>query len=292
MKLVSFNDFRIGVLDGDQLLDITAELPDGSSFWPQARMNWLIENLGEHVTSELGAHSPSVPLSEVRLLPPIPAPGQVYALPANFRAHLTELGDRTVSGGLTAREKGFFLKSTASISGPADPILLPRASSRRFDHECEVAVVIGQHCRDVPSSSADDVVFGYMPLLDLSMRIEPGRFEEERTMRKSFESFTPIGPALVTKDEVGPLSSLTSQLRVNGELRQQAPLSHMIVDVHEAIELISSVVELRPGDIIAMGTPAGVGPLEPGDVIQIAVDRIGQMDLEVTERDDIAPKAY
>jgi len=292
MKLVSFDDFRVGVLDGEVVTDLTDLLPRESTFWPRVRMNWLIEH-GQELLGEVSeASGPQLPVSDIRLLSPVPAPGQVYALPANYRAHLGELGSRSVSQGRTAREQGFFLKSTASISGPSDPILLPRASTRRFDHECEVAAIIGRRCRDVPASAAREVVFGYAPLVDMTMRIERGEFEEERTMRKSFESFTPVGPALVTSEEVGPLEAINSRLLVNGEVRQQASLSDMIVGVGEAIELISSVVELRPGDIIATGTPSGVGPVGAGDTVEIEVDRMGRMRLEVRERDDIAPKAY
>jgi 2-keto-4-pentenoate hydratase/2-oxohepta-3-ene-1,7-dioic acid hydratase in catechol pathway len=279
---------------GADIVDVTSVLPSTSDFWPQARMLWLIEHERE-VRDRLVEQSEQgkrLPLSTVHLLPPVPVPRQVYALPGNFNAHLGELGSRSVSNLRTAREQGFFLKSAASISGPADPIQLPRASGRRYDHECEVAVVIGQTCRDVPASRAIEVAFGYMPLVDVTLRIERGEFEEERSMRKSFATFTPTGPALVTAQEVESLTGLVSRLRVNGQLRQEACLSDMIVDVNEAIELVSSVVELRPGDLIAMGTPAGVGPIAPGDLLEISIDELGSMRIPIQERDDVAPRAF
>jgi 2-keto-4-pentenoate hydratase/2-oxohepta-3-ene-1,7-dioic acid hydratase in catechol pathway len=258
-------------------------------------MNWLIghwDEFGAEVRAAAEARARVHRVGDVTLRAASPAPRQLFALPANFRKHLTELGTRSVSKGRTAREQGFFLKSSGSVIGAGEEIVLPRGSTRRFDHECELAVVIGRPGRDVPRAEAMDLVFGFSTLIDLTMRIEPGTFEEERSMRKSFESFTPIGPYLVTADDVGPLEGLVSRLSVNGELRQRAPLRDLIVDVPEAIELVTSVVPVFPGDVIAMGTPEGVGPVEPGDTVTIDIDRIGQMTLPVLARASASPRRY
>jgi 2-keto-4-pentenoate hydratase/2-oxohepta-3-ene-1,7-dioic acid hydratase in catechol pathway len=259
-------------------------------------MNWLVEHwteLAPAVGTCVAERRVTRRVDQVVLRAPNPAPGQVFALPSNYRAHLNELGSRTITkGGRTAREQGFFLKSSGSLVGAGESIVLPHGSARRFDHECELAVVIGRPTRDVGRDEALDAVFGYSTLIDMSMRIEPGEHEEERTMRKSFESFTPVGPYLVTADEVGPLDGLTSALSVNGEVRQRATLADMIVGVGEAIELISSVVPLHPGDVIAMGTPQGVGPLAPGDEVSITIDGIGAMTLPVRERDVASPRPF
>jgi 2-keto-4-pentenoate hydratase/2-oxohepta-3-ene-1,7-dioic acid hydratase in catechol pathway len=126
-------------------------------------------------------------------------------------------------------------------------------------------------------------VFGYTCLVDATMRIDPDGRAEERSMRKSFETFTPLGPWIVTADEVGDPSNLRNQLFVNGECRQDATTADLIVPIPELIELASSVLTLEPGDVIATGTPEGVGPIRPGDELAIRIERIGEMRLRVGE---------
>lgn len=135
-------------------------------------------------------------------------------------------------------------------------------------------------------------VFGYSCLIDGTMRIEPGSGEEERTMRKSFASFTPLGPYLVTADEVPEPHGLRNRLSVNGETRQDANTVDMIVGIAELIELISSVLPLSPGDVIATGTPEGVGPLNVGDEVTIEIERVGQMSLGVYQTDAVSPRPF
>lgn len=294
MKLAVFDEFKVGVVSGESVHDVTAVLPKSLDDTPEQRINWLIRHwtVAEGIVAERAQGVEPKPLAEVTLRPCSPAPSHVFALPANYRTHIGELGDRSVSKGRSAREQGFFLKAPGSLTGADEAIQLPRGSDRRFDHECELAVVIGSTTSHVPREQALDHVFGYACLIDVTMRIERDRFEEERSMRKSFSSFTPLGPCLVTADEVGDPQELTSRLSVNGELRQSARLADMIVGVAEAIELISSVVPLQPGDVIASGTPAGVGQLRPGDVVQISIDRLGSMQLPVVEREAAAPRPY
>ena len=176
--------------------------------------------------------------------------------------------------------------------GHGGTIELPRGSTRRFDHESELAVIIGQGGRDIPRERAWSHVFGYACLIDATMRIEAEQFEEERSMRKSFAGFTPLGPWIVTADEVGDPQALDNRLWVNGELRQQANTGEMIVGVAELIELVSSVLPLQPGDVIASGTPEGVGPFAPGDTLRIAIERVGEMTVQVREREGVSPRAY
>ncbi|NDZ17675.1 fumarylacetoacetate hydrolase family protein [Variovorax sp. WS11] len=135
-------------------------------------------------------------------------------------------------------------------------------------------------------------VFGYACLIDATMRIEPGVAEEERSMRKSFESFTPLGPFLVTADEVPNAEALQNRLWVNGTLRQEANTAEMIVGVAELIELISSVLPISPGDVIATGTPEGVGPFQAGDAIKIEIESVGHMTLAVREDSQRAPRPF
>ncbi len=294
MKLASFNDHRIGVVEGDQLFDVTGVVPQALDDLPAQRMNWLITNWKDQKSriEALRRDAKPVAVGSVTLLPPSPSPSHVFAAPANYRKHLGELGARSVSKGRTAREQGFFLKAPGSLVGAGGVIQLPKGSARRFDHESELAVIVGRRAWHVPRAEALQYVFGYSCLIDATMRIEPGVAEEERSMRKSFAGFTPLGPYLVTADEVADAQNLQNRLWVNGELKQEANTKDMIVDIPELIELISSVVPLNPGDVIATGTPEGVGPFAPGDTVRIAIESVGDMTLKVAERDVAAPRAY
>ncbi|SDV47170.1 fumarylacetoacetate hydrolase family protein [Chitinasiproducens palmae] len=296
MKLAVFNDFRIGVVAGHVLRDVTGVLPSELNLVPAQRMNWLIAHWTDYEAPirDRGADDSVMAsaIDDVTLLAPVPAPPHIFAAPANYRKHLHELGARSVSKGRTAREQGFFLKAPGSIIGPGARIELPRNSLRRFDHESELAVIVGQGGRNIHRDDAMKHVFGYSCLIDGTMRIEPGSGEEERTMRKSFASFTPLGPYLVTADEVPEPHALRNRLSVNGEVRQDANTADMIVGIAELIELVSSVLPLSPGDVIATGTPEGVGPLTVGDEVSIEIDRIGQMSLRVHSADVVSPRPF
>jgi 2-keto-4-pentenoate hydratase/2-oxohepta-3-ene-1,7-dioic acid hydratase in catechol pathway len=291
VKLALFDDYRVGVVEGDLVYDVTAAVP-GADARPPVFVNTLIAQWSERAP-ELVRERERVaarPLAEVRLLPPSPWPAQIIAAPGNYRKHLAEMGTLRVSPpGKTARDQGFFLKSPASLTGAGRGILLPRGSQRRFDHESELGVVIGRVTRNVRREDALDYVFGYTCVVDVTMRIEPDGRAEERSMRKSFETFTPLGPWIVTADELGDPSSLRNELFVNGERRQNATTADMIVGVQELIELASSVVTLYPGDVIATGTPEGIGPIKPGDEVAIRIERIGEMRLTVGETADVSP---
>src|SRR4029079_10549899 len=149
-----------------------------------------------------------------------------------------------------ANDQGFFLKANSSLSGPADPIVLPPLRNRETHHECELAIIIGKGGRDIPLQSALDHIFGYSCLLDLVVR-----GKEERVMRKSFDTFCPLGPWIVTADEIADPFDIGLELRVNGELRQKANTRDLIVDIPNMITMASSTMTLFPGDIIATGAP-------------------------------------
>lgn len=295
MKIASFNDHRVGVVDGSELYDMTGALPDFLRELPRQRVNWLIANWPsvQGLFRDYRRAGKPLPLDAVQLLAANPAPQHVFAAPANYRKHIGELGDRAVTqGGRSAREQGFFLKAPGSLVGGSGAILLPRGSERRFDHESELAVIVGRQARNVSREQAMDHVFGYSCLVDATMRIEKGVAEEERSMRKSFETFTPLGPWIVTADEVPSPASLKNQLWVNGELRQSANTREMIVGIAELIELVSSVLTLQPGDVIATGTPEGVGPFAPGDEVRIEIEQVGSMTLPVRECEVRAPRPF
>ncbi len=295
MKLAVFNDHRVGLVEGDDLYDVTEAVPGVSDAWPPVYMTRLIADWDRVAPKLIEARRSATPrpIASVTLRAPMPFTGNIVAAPANYRKHVGELGERgVVKAGQSPNEIGFFLKSTSSIAGPDRGIELPRGSTRRFDHESELAVVVGRTARNVRRQDALAHVFGYACLIDVSMRLEPGRPAEERVTRKSFDTFTPFGPWIVTADEIPDPQSLSNRLWVNGELRQDANTRDMTVDVAGLIELVSSVMTLRPGDIIASGTPEGVGPLKPADTVRIAIERVGDMTLTVREAAEQAPRMF
>jgi 2-keto-4-pentenoate hydratase/2-oxohepta-3-ene-1,7-dioic acid hydratase in catechol pathway len=295
MKIASFNDYRVGIVGAAGITDVTDALPAFLAELPAQRINWLIAHWDQMKPGLEKAAAAGRPLqpADVTLLPANPAPPHIYAAPANYQKHIGELGSRTVTpAGRSAREQGFFLKAPASLVGSGGTILLPKGSARRFDHESELAVIIGKEARNVPRAEAMQYVFGYACLIDGTMRIEKGTGEEERTMRKSFDTFTPMGPYLVTADEIADPGALQNRLWVNGELRQHANTSEMIVGIAELIEMVSSVLTLRPGDVIASGTPEGVGPMAPGDTVRIEIESVGDMTVTVREHPQASPRAY
>ena len=294
MKIAVFDDDRVGLVEEDLIYDVTAAVPDAGPEFPRVYMSRLIAQWDRRKADieKARREARARPLSEVTLRAPNPFPLHVVAAPVNYRKHIGEIGTRSVSGGASAVERGFFLKASSSVIGAGEAIRLPRGSTRRFDHESELAVVIGRQARNVPREQALSHVFGYCCLIDVTLRIEPGRFEEERVARKSFDTFTPVGPYIVTADEIGDPGDLANRLWVNDELRQDSRTSALILDVPGLIEWASSVMTLQPGDIIATGTPEGVGQFSPGDRVRMEIERVGSMTLPVVEDEDFAPRRF
>jgi len=281
VKIARFDGGRIGVIAGDQIIDVTSICGVDTAEWPPMGMVRVIADfdaLRPKIEAAV-AKGGGKPLSGVRLETPVPWPNKLLALPNNYAAHSAEMKGRDYAvGGLAgAGEAGFFMKANSSLCGPADTIELPKDRlDRLFHHECELAIIVGKRGRYVKAADADEYIFGYACLLDMTMR-----GKEERVMRKSYETFTPVGPWITTREEVGPTANLNLNLWVNGELRQHALVSEMIVGIHEAIEMISACTTIEPGDIIASGTMAGVGPVVDGDSVKITIDNVGTMTLPV-----------
>jgi 2-keto-4-pentenoate hydratase/2-oxohepta-3-ene-1,7-dioic acid hydratase in catechol pathway len=229
--------------------------------------------------SEAMRSAKRMPLSQVKLNCPILWPNKVIAYPANYHDHISEMKTGTgLISTFNASGQGFFLKANSSLSGPLDPIVLPPLANREIHHECELAIVIGKGGRDIAPERALQHIFGYSCLIDVVVR-----GKEERVMRKSFDSFCPMGPYLVTADEIPDYADIDLELSVNGELRQKANTRDLIVGVPEMIAMASSVMTLFPGDIIASGTPAGVGRLKANDRVEIRIAGVGEMKLDVTQ---------
>jgi 2-keto-4-pentenoate hydratase/2-oxohepta-3-ene-1,7-dioic acid hydratase in catechol pathway len=275
MKLVSFDDYKIGIVHDDKVIDVSDLAGAAPGQWPSVAMNHLIADFPALKTKlDSATTRPGVPLATVKLRTPVPGASKVIAYPINYHKHGQEMGSS-----YRANAQGFFLKPPSSLSGATEPIALPPvASDRRIDHECELAIVIGKKGRDISRESWHEHVFGYSCLIDATVR-----GKEERVARKAFDSFCPVGPWIVTADEVGDPSALQGRLWVNDELRQDANTSDLIIDVPGMIEMASSIMTLYPGDIIASGTPAGVGPIKPGDKVRIEFERVGSMTIDVIQ---------
>jgi 2-keto-4-pentenoate hydratase/2-oxohepta-3-ene-1,7-dioic acid hydratase in catechol pathway len=281
VKIARFDEGRIGVVKDDEIYDVSAACGIDPKEWPPVGIVRVIADwasLRPKIEAAIAGGS-GRPLSAVKLRTPDPWPNKLLALPSNFRDHHEEMRGRSYAtpGGVTADAAGFFMKANSSMIGAGEAIVVPSDKpDREFHHECELAIIIGKRGRRIPVDKALDHVFGYACLIDVTMR---GR--EERVMRKSYETFCPVGPWITTADEVGDPFELDMRLWVNGELRQHSQPKHMIVGIREAIAMCSEVTTLEPGDIIASGTMAGVGPLKPGDEVTIEIERVGKMTLPV-----------
>ncbi|MGW1712846.1 fumarylacetoacetate hydrolase family protein [Streptomyces sp. NPDC002156] len=281
MKLSMFDDFRLGVwARDDSIVDVTSVLPETAR--PSDRMSALIADWAR-VESEIrdAARSTGRPRSQVTFRPPQPRPSKILAAPVNHGPHREEMiaagAFKDVPG--TIEKYVAFLKAPSSIVGPDGSIEHPDPT-RRIDYEAELGIVIGAPARQVSRGNALSHVFGYLALIDVTMR-----GDEDRSYRKSFDTFTPLGPAIVTADEIPDPSVLELELRVNGRLRQKGRVADLIYDVAQLIEVYSRAMTLEPGDIIASGTPDGVGPLTPGDEVSLEVSHVPPLTIRVTARD-------
>lgn len=226
--------------------------------------------------------------SDVTLMPAIPNPRTIYLLAGNYQSHITE-------GGAAPVEKEFitprpFIKPGTAVIGTGDPIRIP-PDSDTLDYEIEIAAVIGKGGRMIPEEQVGDHVVGHVVFNDISARslkIAEGRKERsgdsffDWLLGKWCDTFAVIGPYLVTSDETGDPTGLEMSLRVNGELRQHSSAGEMIFSIPESIAFLSRFVTLRPGDLLCMGTPGGVGAttetyLQPGDLVEAEIDQLGKL---------------
>ena len=272
MHLFRFDGGRIGITVDAASYDITEALGVDPRDWPPVQMVALIADF-ERRTRGVTRHPRSRPIdvAGVRLDVPIEWPNKLIAFPVNYAKHGEEMKSKH-----RADLTGFFLKANSSLSGPNDPIVLPDLPGREIHHECELGIVIGKRGRNIPREQAFEYVFGYACLIDVVVR-----GSEERVMRKSYDTFCPFGPWITTADEVPDPGNIQARLWVNGQLRQDANTRDLILDIPGMVELSSRVATLFPGDIIATGTPEGVGPIRSGDRVRIAIEHLGEMTLLV-----------
>jgi 2-keto-4-pentenoate hydratase/2-oxohepta-3-ene-1,7-dioic acid hydratase in catechol pathway len=288
MRLCRFGSDRLGVVERETVRDVTAALDVLPAYrYPFPPHDVLIASLEKVLArvKEVLPEAPAVPLAGVELLSPVANPGKIIAAPVNYQKHLDEVkGDSQIHAGnpahtVTIQNAGLFLKATSSLAGAGEGIAVVKPD-RRTDHEVELVVVIGRPARHVPRTDALRYVAGYCIGLDVSIR-----GSEDRSFRKSPDSYSVLGPWLVTADDIPDPGGLDLQLSVNGTLRQKSNTSYLILGVPELIELASSFYTLYPGDVIFTGTPEGVSPIQSGDEISASVERIGTMDVRVRAAD-------
>jgi 2,4-didehydro-3-deoxy-L-rhamnonate hydrolase len=282
MRLCRFDDNRLGLVRGDEVLDVTpviARLP--AQRWPLPKGDPLIAALDElrpHIEAE-ARRAVARPLSQVTLLSPVANPSKIVCAPVNYKRHLEEArADAEIHHQKQVEEiqrVGLFLKATSALVGPSAGVAL-RYLDRRNDHEVELALVIGKAADRVKAADALQYVAAYAIGLDMTIR-----GPEERSLRKSGDSYCVLGPWMVTADEFTNPDRRDLSITVNGEPRQKANTKDLVLGLGTLIELASSFYTLLPGDILLSGTPEGVGPVRPGDVMDAAIDGIGAMRVEV-----------
>ncbi len=283
MKLVTFStagsEPRVGVVDGEDVVDVRAvddRLP--------ARMEDFLEAGADARAAAEAADSgaPRIALTDVTLHSPLLRPPKILAVGLNYADHVAEAGMDTPSIPM------IFNKQSTSAHGPFEPFHRPRVSDK-LDYEGELAIVIGRRCRHVPRDRAGEVIAGYTVCNDVSVRDWQMR-SATFTMGKSFDTHCPLGPWIVTADELGDPHRLQIRTWVNGELRQDSNTKHLIFDCFALVEHLSTAFALEPGDVIPTGTPGGVGAamkprqyLVAGDRVRIEIEGIGAIENEVVE---------
>lgn len=284
MRICRFNDNRVGIVTASGVADVTdlasAVLP--TCQWPLPRHDLFIAALPE-LKQRLEAAAedrPKIALSELSLLSPVANPSKLIAAPVNYVAHVEESQqDPGIHFGTDVTfidRYALFLKATSSLVGASEGVEIHHDDGRRTDHEVELAAVIGQKARKISIEDALSVVAGYTIGLDITIR-----GTEDRSYRKSLDTFSVLGPWMVTADELGSPDALQLSISVNGEPRQNANTRDLIWTVAKIISVASHAYTLYPGDVIFTGTPEGVAPINRGDVMHAEIEKIGAMDVHV-----------
>ena len=283
MKICWFGDNQLGLVEGDVVCDVSAALRAlPAPRYPAPKGDPLIANL-PRIREEIHKVAPGakkIPIKDVRFLSPVAGPTKIIGTPVNYLKHIEEAAaQRDVftgryQGGI--EEQGLFLKANSSLVGPGEGVKL-RFLDRRTDHEMELGVVIGRFANNIPEAHALDYVAGYCIALDMVVR-----GSEDRSFRKSIDTYAVAGPWLVTADEVPDPGHLKFSLAVNGEVRQASDTQFMIMSIERQIAWASTWYPLYPGDIIMTGTCEGVSRVVPGDVMHCEIEKVGAMDVAVS----------
>ena len=295
MKICHYNNSQVGVVVGDQVYNIGDALIEAGLARQGYTMLEIIDALANNpaamqIARDAAQGGGAMALGSVKLRAPITNPGSLWAAAANYYAHRAEMVDRMGSANKAIVNKDdlmaeFFLKTTSSIIGPGDTIILPKIS-KLVDFECELCAVIGKRARKVSEAQSLDHVFGYMMCWDISQRDPWGKgMHNTRNIRKGFDTFSALGPWIVTRDEIDEPQNLSITVLQNGKEAMTAHTSDMICGLREHIRFLSSCLTLRPGDLITTGTPAGVSKLHDGDRLHGTIEKIGSMELFVKDEE-------
>jgi 2-keto-4-pentenoate hydratase/2-oxohepta-3-ene-1,7-dioic acid hydratase in catechol pathway len=278
MRLVFFDDFTLGVLKGDTVVDVSSVVRDIPHVGPQDVIRGVIERFAEYRPrlDDAAARGRAVPVSQVKLRAPLPRPTNIVAMAVNYM----EDGTRSEPAPINA-----FLKSPNAVIGNDDTMVLPDVPATIFEGEAEAALVIGKRASRVSAAEAMDCVFGYLNFIDGSAR---GLLPTGNTFyqMKSRDTFAPMGPYLVTADELSDVNNLQVRLWVNGTLKQNFNTSDMAHKIPRCVEWVSSIHTLEPGDVLATGTNhRGLSAFQDGDRIELETEGLGRLRVHV--RDDL-----
>ena len=274
MKLALFNDHRPGLVRGDRIVDISDVAGDAiMGLVPTQRMPAILERFAE-MRGALARLDGGVPLTEVRLRAPLPRPGKIMCAIGNYSE-----GVRGVVLPL-----GMFLKASNSVLDPFGTVVLPKKQARVFQHEAELCVVIGKPARDVSRAEAMNYVFGYTCMMDISARGLTRAGATGWYVDKSYDTFAPLGPWIVTRDEIADPQKLSVKLSVDGAPRQDYNTDDMEHDVADLVSWASEVSTLEPGDIISCGTNhQGLGPVQDGETVTMEIESVGRLTVSVSD---------
>ena len=278
MKLMYFDDFRLGVVKGDAVVDVSKLVRDIPHTGPQELMSGLIERFAKYKAKlqKAAAAGKGVPLKKVRIRSPLPKPHNIDCMAVNYM----EDGTRAEPAPINA-----FHKSPSGVIGDGDTLVLPDVPATIFEGEAELALVIGKRASKVPAAKAMSHIFGYVNFIDGSARGLPPSGNTFYQM-KSRDTFAPMGPYIVTADEIADPHRLQVRLWVNGMLMQNFNTSDMAHKIPRCIEWVSSIHTLEPGDVLATGTNhRGLNPFQDGDRVELEVEGVGRLRIKV--RDDL-----
>jgi 2-keto-4-pentenoate hydratase/2-oxohepta-3-ene-1,7-dioic acid hydratase in catechol pathway len=277
---------RLGVVTATGVADVTDALP-----WPRdpdtVTAGWWRRLCRDFdavrpalAEAARAATTPRRPLATTRLRAPVLNPSKIVAAASNYGGHVAEMHEvqRRTLGRVDPWMMDFdaFLKAPSSIIGPADDIVLPPRVKDEVHHEAELVAIVGEGGKDIPPREVLNRIVGYTIGLDITVR-----GQGDRSRRKSYDTFSPLGPWLVTRDEAGDPTDMDIELERNGVLKQKANTRDMLVPLQDIISYVSAIMTLLPGDVIFTGAPPGVGPIAPGDTLRARISRLGEMELRV-----------
>jgi 2-keto-4-pentenoate hydratase/2-oxohepta-3-ene-1,7-dioic acid hydratase in catechol pathway len=290
LKICHYDANQAGIVDNDQVYPLGDALKRAGLLRERYTMLEVIEALvnddrARRIAADARSTGRPIQLASAKLLPPITNPPSIWAAAANYRAHQTEMMERVGSNSRSQLSKEelmaeFFLKPSSSLIGLGGTVVLPKVA-KHVDHECELCAVIGIGGRKITEADALDHVFGYTTLWDFSIRDPWAKQQNTRNIRKGCDTFTGLGPWIVTRDEITEPQDLHIRVEQNGKLVMTAHTADMICGLREHIRFLSERISLRTGDLITTGTPAGVSKLADGDRLKGGIGGIGEMEFAV-----------